>query len=241
MYRLIPFKSIDDVENWQGYNPEGIYESIITNRGKALIQDTKDMVVEEVTTEELIDYQEKYDISFCAFNFEEEDDCWKYYFSEEYFDIHSERFLNDEIGVTCFSVNDYYERFYPSLYYEKDSDAYTCYGCCITYKDCKLSLDVTVKDDSDFGIIVINGVPVYFLNNICMEDDFRELYFDVMQFNKTDTGFNLIIYLEENYFGVELDSSLKPIRFSGLDYYEAEKVSDDYINQVAKERLLGRR
>lgn len=219
MFRLIPFKKLSDV---CGYTKSinDLYEDALS-KDKILIQDTKDMVIESYTINQLKELELRYGIHYE--NFTTIDVCR----DDELFavggiilGIDSENYLNGDLKVSC--EEDFN---FPEIS-EEYADCFA-WSLDVSYKDNKFKLSFILYrwEDLDKSLILmcINDIPVTTLNDYAItkdqSGDEEYVYFDLVQVCETKDGFDFVISLQyiDSYIGVSLTNDLVLSKFTNLE------------------------
>lgn len=256
MYRLVPFKNFNELD-YTG-SLYSLYEDCL-NGGSILIQDSRDMVVEKFTLEELREIEscnsEVFYHGFSTTEYCDEDELFA--IKNEYLDIQGEnKFLNDTLEVICggdipqesFWLYDLFNSI------SDDEEPYVDVEEIIIRSNSsyfKLSMSSYFWESSERSLVLlcVNNVPLMFLDSdmLISEDYGCENYFELVQICKTKTGFDLVVYFPiiEGYFGVKLTEDLKLSKFVNIKPFVDENLTNknnwkDIRANLAKNKLLGK-
>lgn len=255
MFRLVPFRNFNELD-YIG-NLYSLYKDCL-ERGSVLIQDSKDMVVEEFTLEQLREIEscnsEVFYQGFSTTEYCEEDELFS--IESEYLDIQGEnKFLNDTLEVICngeilpesFWLYDLFNSV------SDDEEPYVDVEEIIVRSNSssfKLSMSSYFWESSERSLVLlcVNNEPLMFLDGgmLISEDYGYENYLELVQICKTKTGFDLVIYFPEvqGYFGVKLTEGLKLSKFVNIKPFVDEDLTNknnwkDIRARLAKNKLLG--
>ena len=219
MFRLIPFKKLSDV---CGYTKSinDLYEDALS-KDKILIQDTKDMVIESYTINQLKELELRYGIHYE--NFTTIDVCRDgelFAIGDIILGIDSEKYLDGNLKVSC--EEDFN---FPEIS-EEYADCFA-WSLDVSYKDNKFKLSFILYhwEDLDKSLILmcINDIPVTTLNDYAItkdqSGDEEYVYFDLVQVCETKDGFDFVISLQyiDSYIGVSLTNDLVLSKFTNLE------------------------
>lgn len=255
MFRLVPFRNFNELD-YIG-NLYSLYKDRI-ERGSVLIQDSKDMVVEKFTLEELREIEscnsEVFYQGFSTTEYRNENEL--FLIESEYLDIQGEnKFLNDTLEVICngdippesFWLYDIFNSI------SDDEEPYVDVEEILIRSNSssfKLSLGSYFWESSERSLVLlcVNNEPLMFLDSdlLISEDYGYDIYFELVQICKTKTGFDLVIYFPvvEGYFGIRLSKDLKLVEFSNIDVFVDQDLTkrtdwESFKVQLAKGKLTG--
>lgn len=252
MFRLIPFRNFNELD-YTG-SLYSLYKDRL-ERGSILMQDSKDMVVEEFTLEQLREIEScNSEVFYQGFSTNQDE---LFSIESEYLDIQGEnKFLSDTLEVVCngdipqesFWLYDLFNSI------SDDEEPYVDVEEIIIRSNSssfKLSMSSYFWESSECSLVLlcVNNEPLMFLDgDILISEDYSyENYFELVQICKTKTGFDLVVYfpVAEGYFGVKLTEDLKLSKFVNIKPFVDEDLTNknnwkDIRTNLAKNKLLGK-